>query len=417
MNNIKEINRLARYCESCITKPCQLGCPLNNDITGFIKCIKEKKYKEAYELLSETTVIPSLCGRICPHEKQCEGACVKGVSYEPVQIGVLEAFIGDLAIKNNWKIKSPTKTKYNVAIVGSGPSSLTCAAFLRRNGIGVTIYEQYDYLGGLLVHGIPEFRLDKKLVKHTIDRIINLGIKVKYNTKLGTDITLKELENKYDAVFLGIGANISAKMDIPGEELKGVYGGNELLEHNINLDYKDKTVIISGCGNVAMDVCRSIKRQGAKKVIVIYRRSEKDMPAERKEYEEAKKEGIKFLFNTNILQILGKEKVEKIEVVKNNIIKTDNQEPTIIPSKKRNILCDYVIMAIGSNADSNLVNTFNVDLDKRGKVDIDKLGNTTRKGLFAGGDVAGTKSTVAWAARAGRNAAYEIIKYLENKSN
>ena len=287
MSNIKEISKLARYCESCVTKPCQLGCPLGNDITGFIKCIKMKKYKEAYEILSETTVLPSLCGRICPHEKQCQGACVKGVSYTPVQIGQLEAFIGDLSIKNNWRIKSPKKTKYHVAVVGGGPASLTCSAFLRRNGIGVTLYEQYDYLGGIMVHGIPEFRLPKKLVKEVTDRIVDLGIRVKYNMKLGRDISLRELEKEYDAVFLGIGANISSKMNIEGEELDGVYGGNELLEHNIKLDYTGKTVIVSGGGNVAMDVSRSIKRMGAKRVIVIYRRSEKEMPAEVKEIREA----------------------------------------------------------------------------------------------------------------------------------
>ena len=412
MNDIKEIRKLALYCESCVTKPCQLGCPLNNDITDFIRYIKEKKYKDAYEVLSKTTVIPSLCGRICPHEKQCQGACVKDVSYESVHIGELEAFIGDLSIKNNWKIKSPAKTKYNVAVIGGGPAGLTCAAFLRRNGIGVTIYEQYDYLGGLLVHGIPDFRLPKDLVKEVIDRIINLGISVKYNMKLGRNITLGQLEKKHDAVFLGIGANISKKMDIEGEELEGVYGGNELIEHNINVDFKDKVVIVSGGGNVAMDVSRSIKRLGAKKVIVIYRRSEKEMPAEMKEVIDAKNEGIKFLFQTNILRILGDKKVEKVEVVKTKIFKDEKGIPITINGTNRNILCDYVVMAIGSDADSKLVNSFNLDLDKRGKVDIDKVGNTSRLGVFAGGDVAGIKSTVAWAARSGRNAAYEIINYL-----
>ena len=413
MNNIKEIRKLALYCESCITKPCQLGCPLNNDITDFIRYIKEKKYKDAYEVLSKTTVIPSLCGRICPHEKQCQGSCVKNVSYESVRIGELEAFIGDMSIKNNWKIKSSSKTKYNVAVIGSGPAGLTCAAFLRRNGIGVTIYEQYDYLGGLLVHGIPDFRLPKDLVKEVIDRIINLGISVKYNMKLGRDITLGELERKHDAVFLGIGANISKMMGIEGEELEGVYGANELIEHNINVDFKDKVVIVSGGGNVAMDVSRSIKRLGARKVIVIYRRSEKEMPAEKKEVIDAKNEGIKFLFQTNILRILGDKKVEKVEVVKTKIFKDEKGIPITINGTNRNILCDYVVMAIGSDADSEIVNSFNLDLDKRGKVDIDKVGNTSRLGIFAGGDVAGIKGTVAWAARSGRNAAYEIINYLD----
>lgn len=414
----KSIIEKTKNCESCVTKPCQIGCPLNNDITGFIKCIKEERYKDAYEILSKTTVLPALCGRICPHMSQCQGSCVKGVSYEPVEIGKLEALIGDLALQYGWKIKTPTKLRKKVAVIGGGPAGLTCAAFLRRNGIGVTIYEKYDYLGGIMVHGIPEFRLPKELVKKVTDEIVNLGIKVNYNTELGKNITLEELEKKYDAIFIGIGANISTKMNIPGEELNGVFGGNELLEHKTPIDYTDKTVIVSGGGNVAMDVCRTAKQKGAKKVYVVYRRSEKEMPAERKEVEEAKEEGIEFIFQNNILQILGTDKVTGIELIKTELVQKEGEtrlSPVNIEGSNYTIDCDYVMMAVGSHPEEKVVAELNLELDKRGKILIDKNGTTSNEKVFSGGDVAGSRGTVAGASRAGRDAAYQIIEYLSNK--
>lgn len=275
MTRTKEMINEALYCASCITKPCQVGCPLNNDTTVFIKLVKEEKYQEAYKLLSETTVLPAICGRICPHTKQCQGMCVKAVSKEAVKIGNLESFIGEMAIENAWDIpwdKQSPKTE-KVAIVGAGPAGLTCAAFLRREGYQVTIYEKHNYLGGLLYHGIPEFRLPKDLLRNNLDKIVKLGIEVNLNQELGREFSLESLEKEYDAIFLAFGANISNKMYIPGEELSGVYGGNELLEDKNHPNYIDKTVIVSGGGNVAMDVSRTIKRLGAKKVYVIYRRS------------------------------------------------------------------------------------------------------------------------------------------------
>ena len=416
MTDIKNIIDKANYCASCVTKPCQTGCPLYNDITDFIKFIKEENYESAYRVLSKTTVLQSLCGRICPHEKQCQGMCVKKVSYTPVQIGELEAIIGDLAIKNNWLDESPKNTNHHVAVIGSGPASLTCAAFLRRNGIGVTIYEKYDYLGGLLVHGIPEFRLSNNLVKKVTDRIINLGIIVKYNVELGKDITLDELEKEYDAIFIGIGANVSTKMNIPGEDLNGVYGANELLEHNIKLDYKDKVVVISGGGNVAMDVARSIKKLGAKKVIVVYRRSEDEMPAEKKEIIKAKEEKIEFLFQNNILKINGDNKLKNVELIKTKLIKKEGESrlsPVNIEGSNYFLDCDYVITAVGSKTENEVVENLGLKLASNGKIVIDTKGHTSKENIFAGGDVAGAKSTVAWASRSGRNAAYEIIEYLK----
>ena len=412
------IIRKALECLECVRKPCQSGCPLNNDIRGFIKLVKEEKYREAYQLLSETTVIPSICGRVCPKSKQCEGKCVKGriKDSNAVEIGKIEAFIGDIALKNNLAISSlPLKNK-RVAVVGGGPSGLTCASFLRRNGYNVTIYERHDYLGGLLYHGIPEFRLDKTLLEKVIDKILELGIDVKLNQSIGKDFSLEDLETEYDAVFLGFGANLSSKMNIPGEDLDGVYGGNELLESNNHPDYEGKVAVVSGCGNVAMDVARTIKRKGASRVYVIYRRSEVEAPAEEKEIKEAKEDGIEFLFQNNIIGIYGEKSVEKVEVIKTELVKKDDDDRLSlvnIGGSNYYLSCDYVIMAIGSHPESDIVNSLGLVLDKRGIILIDKDGHTSKEKVFAGGDLAGTTSTVAFASRAGRDAAYAILEYLK----
>lgn len=409
-----EVKDLLSNCASCVIKPCQIGCPLNNDITGFIKEMKNENYKGAFDILSNTTVLMSLCGRICPHFQQCQGKCVKGISYNAVEIGKLESIIGDMALENNWTISAPKETKHNVAVIGGGPAGLTCAAFLRRNGIKVTIYEKHNYLGGIMVHGIPEFRLPKDLVKKVTESIINLGIDVKYNQELGKDYTLEKIKEKYDAVFIGIGANLSNKMNIQGENTKGVYGANEILENNNHPEYKDKVVIVSGGGNVAMDISRTAKRMGAKKVVVIYRRSEAEMPADKKEIEEAKEEGVEFLFLTTITKIIGKDKVEKLELLKNELVKKENDSrPVPVPIEGSNyeIDADYVMMAIGSHPDE-YISTLNLRQEK-GRIKIDENGKTSDEKVFSGGDIAGTKGTVAWASRAGRNAAYAIIEYLK----
>lgn len=412
MKNIDIIIKKSNKCELCQKPLCTSGCPLNNNIKDFIKQIMQDNFKGAYNILSKTTVLESICGRICPHEKQCQAACSKEINKTPVDIGKLESFIGDLAIKNNWKIRSKSQFEKNVAIIGSGPAGLTCAAFLKKNGINVTIYEKHDYLGGLLSHGIPEFRLPKDITKKTIERIINLGVEVKYNQELGKNVSIKQLEKQYDAIFIAIGANLSNRIKISGEKLKGVYGGNELLENKRKIEYKNKKIIVYGGGNVAMDVARTIKRLGAKKVTIVYRKSEEEMRADKKEINAAKEEKINFLFNKNITKIIGKNNVEAIETIETKY----NKESTLlenIKGSKKKIECDYVIKAIGSHANRKVMNSLNIELNKNGKIKIDRAGKTSNNKVFAGGDVAGNIATVAWAARAGRNAAYSILEFLK----
>ena len=415
MENIKE---KSDYCLSCKNKPCTKGCPLGNDITEFIKLIKEEKFEEAYNILCETTVLSSICGRICPHDKQCQGSCIRGIKQLPVNIGNLEAFIGDMAIENNWKIsKFGEKNNKKVAIIGGGPAGITAAAFLARYGFNVTIYEKNDNLGGILYKGIPEFRLDKEIVKNTISKILELGIEVKYNVEVEKDFTLEELKQKYDAILLTFGANISTKMKVEGEELIGVYGGNELLEKQEYPDFKDKKVAVIGGGNVAMDTARTIKRLGAKNVYVIYRRAEKQMPAEKKEIEDAKSEGIEFLFQNNIVKIIGDEqgKVKELECIKTELIKKEGEDrevPINIENSNYILDIDYVIRAVGSETEKNVLEKLNLQLNKWGYIKVDEESKTSQEKIFAAGDLIGTKSTVAWAARTGRDAAKNIREYL-----
>lgn len=409
-----EIKEKANYCLSCPVKPCQQGCPLGNDTQGFIKLMKSEKYAQAYQLLSQTTVLSSICGRICPHMSQCEGKCVRRIRQTPVEIGNLEAFVGDYALENGLSfMDKPALKEQRVAVVGSGPSGLTCAAFLRKAGFQVDIYEKHSYAGGLLRHGIPEFRLPKTIVDQVVAQIEASGVNFYLNAELGKNLRLADLKTKYDAVYIAIGANISSKMNIPGEELNGVYGGNELLEKGNHPVYEGKTVIVSGGGNVAMDVSRTVKRLGAAKVIVVYRRSEKEMPAEAKEIMEAKEEGIEFLFQNNIIAIHGQDHVESIECLKTELVAKEGETrltPVNIEGSNYRIPCDYVMMAVGSLAEKAVTDSLGLETDRKGKLVINADGSTSDSKIFAGGDVANCKGTVAWAARAGRNAAEAIIE-------
>ena len=407
----------ANYCLQCKNSPCRIGCPLGNNIPQFIKEFRENKISDAYNTLLLTTCLSSVCGRICPHESQCQGKCIRGYKGEPVSIGEIEKEIGDIAIKENFPINVKEPNGKKVAIIGSGPAGLTCAFYLKTNGFDVTIYEKHDYLGGLLNHGIPEFRLDRDVLNNTINRIINLGINVKYNMELGTNLDINELEKEYDAIFIGIGANLSNKMNIPGEEIVNVIPGNEFLEEKQVLDLTNKKIVVSGGGNVAIDVARTTKRMGAD-VTIVYRRDEDSMPANKVEINDAKNEGINFLLQTNILEVLGADEVEGIKVIKTELVPTDNgrPKPVNIDGSEYEIPCDYVFMAIGSHADSNILSKLNIELEN-GYIKKDLDGLTSNSKIYTGGDIANDNNTVAYAAYNGRKAAFSIIdRFNENKA-
>ncbi len=415
----QEIQKLTEYCLNCKNKPCSnKGCPLNNDIPTFIKFAKKGNIEEAYNTIIKTSALGGICGRICPHLKQCEGSCIRGIKGEPVQIGKIESYIFDEAFKQNLdkKIQKTHELKdKNIAIVGSGPASLNCAFFLAKKSANVTIFEKYNELGGILAHGIPSFRLEKSVLQRTIEQILNLGVKVEYNKELGKNLKLEELEKGYDAVFLGIGANVPSKMNIEGEDLTGVYGGNLLLEKNNHPNYEGKTVAIIGGGNVALDCARTINKMKAKKVYIIYRRAEEQMPAELKEIAAAKNEGIEFLLQNNITKIMGNSQVEKIECIKTELAYKEGETrlvPVNIENSNYYIDIDYVVMAIGSKPDTNIINKLNLELNKNGYIKVNGNYQTSNKKIFAGGDMIGAKQTVAWAAKTGREAAEAITNVI-----
>lgn len=416
------IKQKAEYCLNCKNPQCRTGCPLGNNIPAFIQKVKEDNLEEAYKILCETTAIPAICGRICPHQKQCQGKCIRGIKSEPVSIGEIEAYVGDWALNNTNSLlnccKDIQEKNKKVAVIGGGPSGLTAAVFLRKNGYKVTIYEKQKDLGGILKRGIPEFRLPNEIVEKTIEQILALGINVQCEKELGRNLELANLEKEYDAIYLSIGANIPRKMAIEGEELEGVYGGNSLLENQNHPDYTNKKVAIIGGGNVAMDCARTIKRMGAEQVVVIYRRSEAEMPAESKEISDAKKEGVEFLFLNNIVKILGTNKVEKIECIKTELVQKEGEtrkSPVNIENSNYILNMDYVVMAVGGEVDKDLIEKCNISTTTKKYVQVNENNQTSDEKVFAGGDVVGQSSTVAWAASDGKNVASKIIKFLEEK--
>ena len=410
INNFEELKQKANYCLNCKVKPCSnKGCPLNNDIPTFINLAKNGEFEKAYEIITKTSVLPSICGRICPHYKQCQGSCIRGIKGNPVSIGEIEAFIGDMAIKHNYNIKKFDKQdlyQKNIAVIGGGPSGLTVSSFLARRGANITIYEKYSNLGGILTRGIPEFRLPKNIVEKSIDKILALGINVKYNMQLGKDFKLDDIKNKYDAIILAFGANVSNKMNINGEDLKGVYGANEFLEGLYNINFNGKTVVVNGGENVAIDAARTAKSKGAKNVFVTYRRSKNEMPAEKKEVEDAINENIEFLFQNNIVKIIGnnQNQVSGVQLIKTELVKNPNDNrltPVNIENSDYTINADYVIMALGSHP-ANFVKNLGLELKSNGKILTNEFGQTSIPNVYAIGDLADNKSTVAFAAKSAR---------------
>ena len=429
----------AQRCLNCKNQPCVAGCPVNIHIPEFIQKVKEKEYEEAYKIIALTSSLPAVCGRVCPQESQCEKVCTLGIKFEPVGIGRLERFVADYHNENNKEtLNKPTSNNHKVAIIGSGPSGLTCAGDLAKKGYQVTIFEALHEAGGVLVYGIPEFRLPKRIVAKEIETLKQLGVEVLTNVVIGKTLTIDELfEMGYEAIFIGSGAGLPNFMNIPGESLKGVYSANEFLTRsNLMKSYLDNPVTpimkggkvaVVGGGNVAMDAARTALRLGAEKVYIVYRRSLEELPARKEEVEHAEEEGIEFLLLHNPLEIIGYQNkdnprdekngfVEKMRCIKMELGEPDEsgrRSPIPIEGSEFEIDVDTVVMAIGTSPNPLIKDTTSgLEVNKRGGIIIDENALTTRDKVYAGGDAVTGAATVISAMGAGKLAAKSIDELL-----
>ena len=432
----------ALRCLNCKNMPCVSGCPVNVHIPEFIAKIKEGDFEGAYQVIYESSSLPAVCGRVCPQETQCEAKCVRGIKGEPVGIGRLERFVADWHNAHTTEKAVPvSKNGHKVAIVGSGPAGLTAAGDLARGGYEVTVFEALHTAGGVLVYGIPEFRLPKRIVKAEVDNLKAMGVKIETNVVIGKTLTVDELfDMGYEAVFIGTGAGLPSFMGIPGESLSGVYSANEFLTRsNLMRAYKDEPttpimkggrVAVVGGGNVAMDAARTALRLGAEKVYIIYRRSMDELPARREEVEHAEEEGIEFRLLTNPVEILGYENpdnprdekcgfVKGIRCVKMELGEPDERgrrSPVKIPDSDFVIDVDTVIMSIGTSPNPLIKSTTEgLLVNNRGGIVVTEDGATSRVGVYAGGDAVTGAATVISAMGAGKTAAKAIDEYIKAK--
>ena len=422
----------ALRCLNCPTKPCVSKCPVHIDIPSFIKKIKEDDLEGAYSVINESSSLPAVCGRVCPQERQCESACTLGIKFEAVGIGRLERFVADYHNENSkTKAVKPESNGHKVAVVGSGPSGLACASDLAKQGFEVTIYEALHKAGGVLIYGIPEFRLPKKIVAREIEGLRDLGVDIQTNVVIGKTITIDELfEEGYEAICIGSGAGLPKFMGIPGESLKNVFSANEFLTR-INLMgaylpdsatpiFHAKKVAVVGGGNVAMDAARCARRLGAE-VSIVYRRTEKELPARVEEVEHAKEEGIKFELLTNPIEILGNEEgsVSSLKCIRMELGEPDaSGRRSPVPVKDSEFVenFDCVIMALGTSPNPLIKNTTaGIEVEKHGCLIVNEEEETTRENVFAGGDAVTGAATVILAMGAGKKAAASIAKRLLKK--
>ena len=424
----------AKRCLNCKNKPCVGGCPVNINIPEFIAFVAEGEFENAYEVITRASSLPAVCGRVCPQETQCESKCVRGIKGEPVAIGRLERFVADYHNANsNVKPVKPASNGHKVAVVGSGPAGLACAGELAKMGYAVTVFEALHVAGGVLVYGIPEFRLPKDIVKREIEGLKALGVEISTNTIIGKTLSVSELMENYgyEAVFIGSGAGLPRFMNIPGENLKGVYSANEFLTRvNLMKAYKKesatpvimpKATAVVGGGNVAMDAARCAKRLGSEKVYIVYRRSEAELPARHEEIEHAKEEGIEFKVLTNPCEILGDENGSVAKLVCNEMElgepdASGRRKPVEKPDSRIELECDCVIMSIGTSPNPLIKSTTNgLETQRWGGIVADESGKTSIPGVYAGGDAVTGAATVILAMGAGKTAAKSIDEYIKSK--
>ncbi|MDO5156737.1 MAG: NADPH-dependent glutamate synthase [Eubacteriales bacterium] len=421
----------ARRCLNCPTKPCMNGCPVNVPIPGFIEKVAEGDFEAAYEIITSENALPAICGRVCPQENQCEGKCVRGIKGEPVAIGRLERFVADYHMANAGEVKVDIeKNGKKVAVVGCGPAGITCAGELIKKGYEVTVFEALHKAGGVLSYGIPEFRLPKDLVAKEIETVEKLGVKIETNVIVGRSVTIDELmEQGYSAVFVGSGAGLPRFLNIPGENLLGVYSANEFLTRvNLMKAYKfpemptpvkvGKKVAVVGAGNVAMDAARTAKRLGAEEVYIVYRRSEEELPARAEEVHHAKEEGIIFKLLNNPCAIHGEDGwVTGIEVIKQELGEPDasgRRSPQPVEGSNYVIDVDTVVIAIGQSPNPLIRQTTpGLETQKWGGIIVEEeTMKTSKDGVYAGGDTVTGAATVILAMGAGKKAAKAIDEYL-----
>ena len=422
----------AERCVGCKNPACVSGCPVGIDIPGFIQKVKVGEFEEAYRIVAESSSLPAICGRVCPQESQCEGRCVRGIKGESVGIGRLERFVADLHNQNdNTPVAVPTPNGHRVAIIGSGPAGLSCAGDLAKKGYDVTVFEALHVAGGVLVYGIPEFRLPKSIVAKEIAGLEALGVKFVLNTVVGKTVTIEELmqEEGFEAVFIGSGAGLPRFMGIPGENLKGVYSANEYLTRtNLMKAYlpdsttpilRARRVAVVGGGNVAMDAARSALRLGAEEVSIVYRRSLAELPARKEEVEHAMEEGVQFRLLNNPLEILSDENgcVRGMRCIKMELGEPDasgRRSPVEVPGSEFVLDCDCVIMSIGTSPNPLIKSTTKgLEINRRGGiVVVEETGKTSLDGVYAGGDAVTGAATVILAMGAGKTAAKAIDEEL-----
>lgn len=423
----------ATRCLNCKTSPCVSGCPVNIDIPSFISQIVKGNYEEAYNIIATSSSLPAVCGRVCPQESQCEAKCVRGIKGDPVGIGRLERFVADYHNDNSTAITVKVHSNgHKVAVVGSGPAGLSCAGDLAKKGYEVTVFEALHTPGGVLVYGIPEFRLPKAIVSREIENLKALGVTFETNTVIGKSVSIDELmEDGYEAVFIGTGAGLPRFMNIPGENLCGVYSANEFLTRiNLMKAYREdsdtpvmraRRVAVIGGGNVAMDAARCAKRLGAEEVYIVYRRSEKELPARAEEVEHAKEEGIIFRLLTNPIEILERDNnfVGGIKCVEMGLGEPDasgRRRPIEIEGSEFILDVDAVVMSIGTSPNPLIKDTTDgLDTERWGGIKTDGNGRTSRIAVYAGGDAVTGAATVILAMGAGKTAAAAIDEYIKNK--